>query len=491
MSDVLPAPFGSYTLLEKIAVGGMAEVFRAKALGAMGFEKTLVIKRILDTLARDEEFKQLFMQEARIAAVLSHVNIVQVFELGQEGSFLYIAMEHVHGMDLAKLVTRSRALGEFPIPLALFTIGEILKALQFAHNASDAEGQPLHLVHCDISPQNVLLSFAGEVKLTDFGISRAAFQRGPQEVIRGKYAYMSPEQVEGRAMDGRSDLFSLATVLFELLTGRRLFKARTRDETMARVRRAEVPSPRSFRPEISEDLEAFLLRALSRQPDSRYSDAAEMNEALTNIILREGHRATNNDIAAFLRSVDGNPADTLAADAPKPAPRPARGPTPVAVVVMALEASPPPRSIASPRATLSSLSQEWAQQIAEAGGEIWESGEGAALICWTASTGFRETLARAVRVGLALQRRTVQAGYRLSVGITPGVVRILPDTRRPAEGWELAGPFYLARWMMNLSAHRGRVLLTEVGREQIDEPSTLLGRIPIQGSKYINVYELG
>lgn len=495
MSDALPVAFGSYTLLEKIAVGGMAEVFRAKAQGAMGFEKTFVIKRILDTLARDEEFKQLFMAEARIAAALAHVNIVQVFELGENAGYLYIAMEHVHGMDLARLVAKARTSGEFPIALALFIIGEVLKALQFAHTSVDSEGQPQHVVHCDISPQNVLLSYAGEVKLTDFGISRAAFERGPQDVIRGKYAYMSPEQVDGRALDGRSDLFSLATVLYELLTGRRLFKARTRDETMARVRRAEVPSPRSFRAEISEDLEAFLLKALARHPESRFLDAAEMLDALTRIILHEGHRATNHDLSTFLRGVElsASASDTMGADPKNPVslPRPARGPTPVAVVVMALEGSPPPRSIATPRISLAALGQEWSGLIAESGGEVWESGEGSALVCWMASTGFRETVARAVRAGISLQRLTAQVGYRLSVGITPGVVRIQPDSRRPAEGWELSGPFYLARWMMNLSAHRGRVLLTEVGREQIDEPTTLLGRIPIQTNKYINVYELG
>lgn len=489
-NETLPAPFAHYTLLEKIAVGGMAEVFRARIQGAMGFEKTLVIKRMLDTLAQDDEFKQLFMAEARIAAALSHVNIVQVFELGQEGPFLYIAMEHVHGMDLARLVQKTRTMGDFPLPLALFTIGEVLKALAFAHSAADAEGHPLYLVHCDISPQNMLLSFAGEVKLTDFGISRAAFQRGPQDVIRGKYAYMSPEQVEGRALDGRSDLFSLGTVLYELVTGKRLFKAKTREETMARVRRAEVPSPRAHRPEISEDLEAVMLKALDRHPNGRYADAAEMMEAITQVVLREGLRATNHDLSVYLRSVE---TATVTEKAPesRPAPRSLRGPAPVAVVVMALEASLPPRAIASPRSTLGVLSQEWGGLLAEAGGEIWESGEGAALVIWTAGQGLRETMGRVVRTGQSLFKLTARAGFRLSAGIAPGVVRLMPDTRRPGEGWELAGPFYLARWMMNLSAHRGRILLTEVGKDQIDEPCTLLGRIPIQGARFINIHELG
>jgi hypothetical protein len=470
----------------------MADVFRARAHGAMGFEKILVIKRILDTLAKDDEFKELFKVEARIAALLSHVNIVQVFELGQEAESLYIAMEYVHGIDLARLVSRARPMGEFPIPLALFVTGEVLKALQFAHQQVDPEGRPLHIVHCDISPQNILVSFSGEVKITDFGISRAAIQKGNQDVIRGKYAYMSPEQVEGRQLDGRSDLFSLGIVLYELLTGRRLFKARSRDETLARVRRAEVPSPRAYRPEISEDLEAFLLRTLSRYREDRWADAGEMIEALSQLIVREGHRATNNDLAQYLKSVID--AANAQQQGGQPAAAPARAgrtvpPTPV--VVMAMEASPPPRSIATPRVSLATLGQEWAGVLGEAGAEIWERAEGSMLICWTVSYGFRETVSKAVKTAVALQRLTSQAGYRLSVGVAPGVARVAPETHRPAEGWELAGPFYLARWMMNLSAHRGRVLLTEVGARQVEEGTTLLGRIPIQGNKFINLYEVG
>ena len=485
-SDAEPEVFGQYHLLEKIATGGMAEVYRARLEGAMGFEKILVIKRILDTLAKDEEFKDLFQTEAKIAALLSHVNIVQVFELGEVNGSLYIATEHVNGIDLARLASRARPMGEFPVSLALFIVGEVLRALQFAHTA-EHEGKPLHVVHCDISPQNVLLSHAGEVKLTDFGISRAAIQQGNQDVIRGKYAYMSPEQVEARPLDGRSDLFSLGIVLYELLTGRRLFKARTRDETLARVRRAEVPSPRGFRPEISEDLEEFLLKTLARLRDDRWANASEMNDAIAQLIVREGHRATNNDLASYLREVSEQ-IPTAAPRDPQASRRPL-APTPI--VVVAMEASPPPRSLATPRVTLAALANEWTGIIAEADGEIWERGEGAMLVCWTVSSGFRETVARAVRTALALRKCTTQAGYRLSVGVAPGVARIQSDTHRPGDGWELAGPFYLARWMMNLSAHRSRVLLTEVGARQVEEGTSALGRIPIQGNKYINLYEVG
>lgn len=480
-----PEVFGQYQLLDKIATGGMADVFRARLTGAMGFEKILVIKRILDSLAKDDEFKELFQTEAKIAALLSHVNIVQVFELGEHNGALFIAMEHVNGIDLARLASRARALGEFPVPLALFIVGEVLRALQFAHVA-EHEGKPLNVVHCDISPQNILLSFAGEVKLTDFGISRAAIQQGNQDVIRGKYAYMSPEQVEARPLDGRSDLFSLGIVLYELLTGRRLFKARNRDETLARVRRAEVPSPRAYRPEISEDLEDFLLRTLSRHREDRWANAGEMLDALAQLIVREGHRASNNQLADFLREVQ----DHAPASPESPAPsRRSLAPTPV--VVLAMEASPPPRTMASPRLSLAALGEDWTAVIRAADGEVWETGEGAMLVCWTVSSGFKEAMGRVVQTALTLRRQASQAGYRLSVGVAPGVARIQPDTHRPGEGWELAGPFYLARWMMNLSAHRSRVLLTEVGARQVEDGVTPLGRIPIQGNKYINLYEVG
>jgi serine/threonine protein kinase len=485
-----PQQFGDYHLLEKIATGGMAEVWRARAYGLAGFEKILVIKRVLDSLAKDEEFVKLFIDEAKIAVQLLHVNIVQVFELGEVNGSYYMALEYVHGLDLARLIARSRQSGNVPVPLALFVTGEVLKALQFAHERTSEEGHPLRIVHCDISPQNILVSYAGEVKITDFGISRAAFQaKALHEVIRGKYAYMSPEQVEGRELDGRSDLFSLGIVLYELLTGRRLFKAKTREETVARVRRAEVPSPRTYRPEISEDLEAILLRALHQSPDDRYQSAAELLEEIGALMVREGHRATNNDLAAFVREI-------VESDQKNAEQRRAEGPVtqPTGVVVLATEAFPPPRSLSTPKTSLSALTQEWSGIVSESGGEIWEREEGSLLVVWTeAGSDLRTALGNAVRTTMTLRRTTTKAGYRMAAGIAPGVARIHADTGRPGEGWELAGPFYLARWMMNLSAHRGRTLLTEVGAKQVEKEhsTTLLGRISILGNRYINLYEVG
>ena len=482
-----PQQFGNYHLLEKIATGGMAEVWRARAYGMAGFEKILVIKKVLDSLVKDEEFVRLFIDEARIGVQLHHVNIVQVFDLGQVDGTYYMAMEYVHGLDLSRLLNRAKRTGVFPVGLALFVIAEVLKALQFAHTRTNDQGEPMRIVHCDISPQNVLVSYAGEVKITDFGISRASFQATTQpDVIRGKYAYMSPEQVDGKDLDGRSDVFSLGIVLYELLTGRRLFKAKTRDETLARVRRGEVPSPRAYRPEISEDLEAILLHSLAPRRKDRYASAAEMLDAINRLMVSENHRATNNDLAAFMTDVvdkaGGSDNTRRVDDTVAP---------PTTVVVLAAEASPPPRSLATPRDSLEQLTQEWAGIITAAGGEVWEDCEGGVLAVWTDGEVVAETIGMVVDIALDLKERTEAAGYRMSAGVAPGVARLHVDDGRPPEGWELSGPFYLVRWMMNLSAHRGRLLLTEVGAKRVGESrNALLGRVSIQGNRYINLYEL-
>ncbi len=479
-----PRQFGDYHLLEKIATGGMAEVYRARAVGLAGFEKILVIKKVLPSLANDDEFIALFIDEAKIAVQLLHVNIVQVFELGEVNGQYFMALEYVHGLDLARLVSRAKNRGPFPLPLALFLTAEVLKALSFAHERHDEQGTPLHIVHCDISPQNVLVSFSGEVKITDFGISRAAFQaKSLHDVIRGKYAYMSPEQVDGRGLDGRSDIFSLGIVLFELLTGRRLFKAKTRDETIARVRRAEVPSPRSYRPEISSDLEGILLKALAARPERRYATAAAMLEDLGVLMVREGHRATNNDLADYVRTV---------VEDERRSERRTGQLEPSSVVVVACEAFPPPRTLTAPRRSLAQLSSEWTGVLGDAAGEVWEQSDGSMLLCWVGGE-LRNTLAEALQTIVALKESTQRAGYRLSAGVAPGVARVDPGTRRPGDGWELSGPFYLARWMMNLSAHRGRPLITEVGAKHFDGDLklSLLGRISILGNRYINLYEVG
>jgi hypothetical protein len=442
----------------------------------------LVIKKILDKLARDEEFVRLFIDEARIAVLLQHANIVQVFDLGTADGTLYMAMEYVQGLDMSKLVGRVREQGPFPLALGLFIISEVLKALRFAHERRDEEGTPLNLVHCDISPHNVLVSYAGEVKITDFGISRAAFQaRSLHDTVRGKYAYMSPEQIDNVGIDGRSDIFSLGIVMWELITGRRLFKSKTKEETLTRVKRAEVPSPRLYRPAVSEELEALVLKALARKPEHRFDSAAHMLEALGLLMVREGHRATNHELAAFLESVgaDGGRGRATQLNAEQHT-----------LVVLSAEASSNMTKDTKDGA-LADLVEDWTDILVRSGAQIWEREHRSLLAVWLVEDDLDTTMPVAVEAAQALRSAARQEGYYLASGVAPGRSSIFADTRRPARGWELAGPFYMARWMMNLSAHRGRLLLTKAAMAHLGrDGGRRLGRVSIEDGRYIHLYEL-
>jgi serine/threonine protein kinase len=477
---------GEYELLEKIASGGMAEVFRARRSRASGFEKILVIKRILNHLAEDSEFINLFVDEARIAVHLRDANIVQIFDLGERDGQYFMAMEYVEGLDLSRLLTRASPQRRFPIKLALLICAEVLKGLQFAHNCCNDKGEAMNIVHCDISPQNILISYAGEVKLTDFGISRAAFQHEEQhQVIRGKYAYMAPEQVMGGTLDQRTDLFALSIVLFEMLTGYRLFKTKDRNKTLLKVRKAEVPSPRSYRAEISEELEKVLYKGLSRYPKDRFQNAEEMLIALGEIISKEALQSTNQNLSEFIKEVGiagGLPNVTLVAQK--------RNLPPSSVVILAAEAIHPPRNQHAPRAALSDLVQVWEELIIKSGGEVWERYDGSLLAVWVAKTGLGNAVRRSANVSKRMHKAARECGYQPGIGISPGVARISSETKRPSEGWELEGPFYLSRWMMNFSVHRGRILITQVFARQLSQNVTLLGRMALQTNQYINIYEI-
>jgi serine/threonine protein kinase len=221
-----PIQFGKYFLLERINMGGMAEVFRAKAYGVEGFERLVAVKKILPSISEDKEFIRMFIDEAKIAVQLSHANIAQVFDLGRVGGSYYIALEHVHGRDLRALYDRCREKSApMPVAQACFIIQKVCEGLDYAHNKRHENGDELGLVHRDVSPQNVLVSFEGEVKIIDFGIAKAAGRcsRTQAGILKGKFAYMSPEQERGQAINRRSDVFSTGIVLYELLTGKRMF----------------------------------------------------------------------------------------------------------------------------------------------------------------------------------------------------------------------------------------------------------------------------
>ena len=245
-----PQPFGKYYLLERINVGGMAEVFKAKAFGVEGFERLVAVKRILPSVAQDEEFIRMFIDEAKIAVQLNHANIAQIFDLGMADGAYYIALEYVPGKDLRTLFENARKTRRpLTVAQACYSIIKICEGLDYAHNKRDGHGRELHIVHRDVSPQNVLISEEGEVKVIDFGIAKAAGRasRTKAGILKGKFGYMSPEQVRGLPLDRRSDIFSLGIILYEILTMERLFVGESDFATLEKVRNVEILPPTTSR----------------------------------------------------------------------------------------------------------------------------------------------------------------------------------------------------------------------------------------------------
>jgi tRNA A-37 threonylcarbamoyl transferase component Bud32 len=280
--------FGKYFLVDRLGQGGMAEVWRAKILGPAGFQRTVVVKRILPHLAEDQHFVRMFVSEARLSARLSHANIVHVYELGDVDGEYYLAMEYVHGHDLVS-VLRAQLMRAVPPPgLGAFVVREVCRALAYAHSLVDDAGQPLGLIHRDVSPSNVMLAFDGSVKLLDFGIAKAlndtADHKTQTGTLKGKFGYMAPEQVEGREIDHRADLFAVGIVLHEVLSGRRLFKGQTDLQTIAMVRDAKLEPPSLFNPEIPPELDRICLKALARDLDRRYARCDEMALELDQVV---------------------------------------------------------------------------------------------------------------------------------------------------------------------------------------------------------------
>ena len=267
-----PITFGKYLLLDRINVGGMAEVFKAKTFGIEGFERIIAIKRILPNMADDEEFINMFVDEARIAVQLSHANIVQIYELGKIENQYYIAMEYVSGKDLRQILDRYRKKEKtLPVPAAAYITSKLCEGLDYAHRKSDPTGRPLNVIHRDVSPQNILVSFEGAVKITDFGIAKAEDRASKTQagVLKGKFGYMSPEQVRGLEIDHRSDIFAVGILLYEMVTGKRLFIGESDFSTLERVRKAEVIPPSEHNPDLPPEFEQLVMRTLARERDER------------------------------------------------------------------------------------------------------------------------------------------------------------------------------------------------------------------------------
>ncbi len=302
-------PFGRYQLLKKIGSGGMGQVFLARTAGTQGFEKLIVIKRLLPHLAEDEEFRDMFFDEARIAARLNHPNLIQIFDLGEEGGSYFLAMEYVAGEDLRRLDRYASSQGR-PVPLGLACriVADAAAGLDYAHKARTSQGQPLGLVHRDVSPQNILVGFDGAVKLIDFGVVKALdrLQHTATGILKGKYPYMSPEQASGSVMDHRSDVFSLGIIFWELLTRSRLFKGSSDMITIRLVRECRVRPPSWVNPEVTPDLDALVLRALAEDPNARYPDAAAFRLAIEELILASRLQGSSAHLVAFIASLYGD-----------------------------------------------------------------------------------------------------------------------------------------------------------------------------------------
>ncbi|MEC8425641.1 MAG: protein kinase, partial [Myxococcota bacterium] len=312
-----PRAYGSYLLLESLGQGGMSEVELArKAVDDARYVRFMVIKRIHTRHTAEPGFVRMFQDEARINAELQHENIAQVYDFGQVGDEWYIAREYIPGLDLRGVVRRVQdGGGRLPVPIALRIVSDVLKALQYAHGRVDTYGRPMNIVHRDVNPRNVMLSVRGEVKLIDFGVAKAdtRSEQTKGEVIKGKFAYMAPEQIEsGAAVDGRADLFAVGLMLYELLAGEHPFAGLREIQIVHRVLAGRIP----VLPSVADGADPVALRtvvrrALSMKPDERFPDGASFREALEHAARAVGGVASTPDLAAFVRSLDPGRAEGI------------------------------------------------------------------------------------------------------------------------------------------------------------------------------------
>jgi len=295
--------FGRYELLALLTKGGLAEIWLARQTGLGGFEKLVVVKRLHERLQHDPEYVDMFLDEARINARLQHTNVLQVYELGEVDGRYFLTMEYVEGLPLGVLAHKCVArLADIPIAIVGGLMTQAAHGLHYAHEATSADGTPMQIVHRDVSPLNMLVSFEGVLKIADFGIAKAEGRRTRTKsgVIKGTPTYMSPEQCTGGDVDRRSDVFALGISLWELLTGRRLFKREAIDATYEAITAGAIPPPSTYRLELPSSLDALTLRALARRPEDRFATAAAFATELETALHREGLRAEVVDVRAFL-----------------------------------------------------------------------------------------------------------------------------------------------------------------------------------------------
>ncbi len=299
--------FGKYILLEKLQTGGMAEIYLARKPGASGVSKFIAIKRILPQFSEQTEFIDMFKDEAKIAVNLSHANIVSIHEFGVERGQFFLAMDYVEGRNLRQILNKmKKSNGSFSIEQVLFIIKEVAAGLDHAHRCIDANtGKPLNIIHRDMSPQNVMVSFEGEVKVVDFGIAKAETQLDNTRAgtLKGKFGYMSPEQAEGQTVDLRTDIFALGIVLWELLANDRLFVANNEINTLRKVRDCQVPSLRKINPNIPPELERIVSKALARDKNLRWQTAAAFQRELSRFLNRHYPDFSQHDFSVFVKTM--------------------------------------------------------------------------------------------------------------------------------------------------------------------------------------------
>jgi serine/threonine protein kinase len=278
---------GKYTIIKRLATGGMAEIFLARVSGLPGFQKMVVIKRILPQLASNNDFVEMFLDEARIAATLQHPNVVQMYDVGVVDGNYFIAMEYLHGEDVRAIMkTVHRAEKKLPLEHALNIVIGVASGLHYAHEKVGFDGNKLDIVHRDVTPQNIIVTYDGAVKLLDFGIAKASNRFGETRfgTLKGKVPYMSPEQCRGEPLDRRSDIFSLGIMLYELTLGKRLFRGKSDFDLLKQIVEGVVPPPRELDPGYAPDLEAIVMRALEKEKDRRYATARELQAELEALV---------------------------------------------------------------------------------------------------------------------------------------------------------------------------------------------------------------
>ncbi|HEX6642523.1 MAG TPA: TonB family protein, partial [Thermoanaerobaculia bacterium] len=355
--------FGQYVLIEKIATGGMAEVWKARMRGVEGFQKIVAIKKILPHLSDNQDFIEMFVDEAKLAAQLNHNNIIHIYDLGKIQSSYYIAMEYIDGFDLKAILRRGQERDHpMTVELALFIASKLASALDYAHRKKDFEEKEMGLVHRDVSPQNVLVSQEGDIKLCDFGIAKAASKASHTQAgaLKGKLQYMSPEQAWGRHIDRRSDIFALATVLFEMLTNRKLFTGDNELSILEQVREARVQPPSLHNDEVTPEVDKIVIKALQKDPANRYQTAGEMARDLDAVLYSFRPTPTSADLAIYMHRLSSPDAvfDEPAPPAPIEAPA---APTLIAPipVMAAPKPIPAPLPVAAPAAATAAAQPEF------------------------------------------------------------------------------------------------------------------------------------